>query len=271
MTLLQSLILGIIQGISEFIPISSSAHLVLIPAIFNWDISESETFIFSVLVQWGTLIAVIIYFWKDLGLISIGMLKSLRTQKIDSEDARMGWLIMLGTVPALAIGWFFREAIKSTFINPAITGWFLILTAGLLIFADLVGKRDRAYPDVTKIDAVIIGIFQAISLLPGISRSGASIAGGIVRNLSRRSAARFSFLLSVPVMIAAGSVALLELNTLPSMEEFFPVLLVGFAISAIIGYFSIQWLIHYLSMRPLYPFALYCVLVGTIMLIFFGG
>ncbi len=271
MSLVQSLILGVIQGLTEFLPISSSAHLVLIPELFNWEISESEIFIFSVLVQWGTLIAVVVYFWKELFPIGYAMLESLRERKLENQDARLGWLIMLGTVPALIIGWFFRDTIQNAFVNPQVIGWLLLATGGLLVFAERVGKRNRKIKDVTIRDSFVTGLFQAFSLLPGISRSGASIAGGMSRNLNRRSAARFSFFLAVPVMVAAGSVALLELNTLPSIEEFFPVLFAGFAISAIVGYFSIHWLIQFLSSRSLYPFALYCIIVGLLSALFIGG
>jgi len=131
-----------------------------------------------------------------------------------------------------------------------------------------VGQRKQHIKGLNQTDALIIGIFQAISLLPGISRSGASIAGGMSRNLTRSAAARFSFLLAVPIMIAAGVVTLFQLNSLPSLEEFFPVLFVGFAISAVIGYLSIDWFIKYISSRSLYPFAIYCAVLGISALLF---
>lgn len=271
MTLFQSLILGIVQGLTEFLPISSSAHLVLVPAFFNWEIAQSEMFVFSVLVQWGTLIAVLLYFWTDLLPIGLAMLASLQKRKIETQEARLGWLIILGTVPALAIGWMVRNVIQSAFISPIITAYLLFATGVFLVLAEWMGSRKRHLNEIDSNDALLIGLFQAFSLLPGISRSGATIAGGMTRNLTRRAAARFSFLLAVPVMIAAGVVALTELEALPSIDEFFPVLFVGFAISAIIGYFSIRWFIQYLSSRSLYPFAIYCSLLAFLSILTFNG
>lgn len=268
MTLLQSFVLGVIQGLTEFLPISSSAHLVLVPAIFNWDIAQSELFIFSVLVQWGTLLAVLLYFWKDLFPIGMAMLESISKGKIVDEKAKLGGFILLATFPAILIGWLVRENIQAVYVSAKVTGAFLLITCIILIFAEKVGQRKQNIKDLNQTDALIVGIFQAISLLPGISRSGASIAGGMSRNLTRSAAAHFSFLLAVPIMIAAGVVTLFQLNSLPSLEEFFPVLFVGFAISAVIGYLSIDWFIKYISSRSLYPFAIYCAVLGTTAMLF---
>ena len=270
MTIWQSFVLGIIQGLTEFLPISSSAHLVLVPALFDWKIAQSEIFIFSVLVQWGTLVAVLFYFWKELFPIGIAMLETLRTRKIANENARLGFYILLGTIPALIVGWFVRDSIQEAFLSAKSTGVSLLITALILVFAEKVGQRIRKMEDINRGDALIIGLFQVVSLLPGISRSGATIAGGMSRNLTRRDAARFSFLLAVPVMIAAGVITLFQLITLPSPGDFILVLLVGFSASAIIGYLSINWFIKYLSSRSLYPFALYCALLGAVAILFFA-
>ena len=267
MTFLQALTLGLVQGLTEFLPISSSAHLVLVPAFFNWQLPESETFIFSVLVQWGTLAAVLIYYWRDLLPIGLAMLASLRSRSLADPRARLGWLLILGTLPAILIGWLIRDEVQSAFTSTAATGFFLLVTGLLLVLAELVGNRRLRVEDVSGCEALIIGLFQALSLFPGISRSGASIAGGMAVNLRRDSAARFSFLLAVPVMIAAGVVALLDLSAMPAGGDFVPLLLAGFVVSALVGYLSIHWLIRYLSSHSLYPFAIYCAIVGVLAIV----
>lgn len=264
MSLFQAILLGVIQGLTEFLPISSSAHLVLVPAILGWTFSESISFIFGVLVQWGTLSAVLVYYWKDLFPIGLAMLKSLRTKRFDNPQARLGWLLILGTLPAIIVGWLIRDEIQSAFVSKTSTGLFLLGTGVLLVLAELIGNRKLLIKHIEKREALIIGIFQAFSLFPGISRSGATIAGGMAINLKRESAARFSFLLAVPVMIAAGSIALLDLNSMPSGGDLLQALLMGFLVSAILGYISIHWLIKYLSSHSLYPFAIYCFVIGTL-------
>ena len=264
MSFLQASILGIIQGLTEFLPVSSSAHLVLAPAYLNWHFSESEAFIFDVLVQWGTLAAVIIYFWKDLRAIFFAAVSSLRSRNLEDKDARLAWLIVIASIPAAIIGFLVRDAIQSVFIQPAIAGWLLLATAGLLVMAELLGKRMRDLDKLSLLDALIIGLFQAFSLLPGISRSGSTIAGAMIRNIDRASAARFSFLMSVPVMMGAGLFALTELGQFSDLSAFAGPLIVGFIFSALVGYFAIKWLLNFVANRSFYPFAIYCTLLGFI-------
>ncbi|MBM3145229.1 MAG: undecaprenyl-diphosphatase UppP [Chloroflexi bacterium] len=265
MTLLQSILLGIIQGVTEFLPISSSAHLVLTPHLFGWNIQEQDAFVFDVLVQVATLVAVIAYFWDDLYKITIAFLRGLwRRQPFADDNARMGWLLILATVPAGVVYLLFSDAFKQAFGSPLATSLFLFGTAILLLIAERLGKRERDYADIRWTDAVIVGLFQALAIFPGISRSGATITGGMIRNLSRPSAARFSFLISLPVMLAAGLVGVIELVALPNTVSQLPIFLPGFITAAIVGYISIRWLIRFLNHRPLYLFSIYCVVFGLI-------
>jgi undecaprenyl-diphosphatase len=268
MTLLQSIILGIIQGLTEFLPISSSAHLVITPYILGWDIPVQEAFIFDVLVQLGTLLAVIVFFWKDLYSIITGVINGLIHKNPFSEPAsRLGWVLVLATIPAVLAGMLLKNPIEQVFGNPIATGLLLFGTAALLVVAELYGKRIRKIEAISWLDALIIGLFQVISLLPGISRSGSTISGGMIRNLERPSAARFSFLMSVPVMLGAGAIAFTDLIQLPDFSAQIPTLVVGFITSAVVGYFSIRWLLAYLVSRRLFPFAIYCVVMAMVVLI----
>jgi undecaprenyl-diphosphatase len=268
MTILQSILLGIIQGLTEFLPISSSAHLVITPYLLGWEIPAQEAFIFDVLVQLGTLIAVIVFFWKDLYSIILGVINGLIHKNPLSEPAsRLGWVLVLATVPAVIAGVLFKNPIERVFGNPIVTGILLFGTAALLVIAEIFGKRIRKIEAISFMDALIIGLFQTISLLPGISRSGSTISGGMIRNLERPSSARFSFLMSIPVMLGAGTLAIVDLSHLPNFSAQIPTLIVGFITSAVVGYFSIRWLLTYLVTRRLFPFAIYCVAVAFIVII----
>jgi undecaprenyl-diphosphatase len=267
MTLLQSLILGIIQGLTEFLPISSSAHLVLIPHLLGWQIPEAQVFPFGVLVQIGTLVAVILYFWTDLWVIVRGFIKALVDRKpFESEPARMGWYLLLATIPAGIAGILIKDQVEAAFNSPTTTALFLFVTAALLILAEFLGKRTRTLSEIKWLDALWIGIFQALSLFPGISRSGSTITGGMTRNFDRPSAARFSFLMSIPVMIGAGLVSIKDALEVPNFGDFLPILLVGFLSALLVGYLSIHWLLKFLGKRPLYVFAIYCVVFALVVL-----
>ena len=268
MTLLQSMLLGIIQGLTEFLPISSSAHLVITPYILGWQIPVQEAFIFDVLVQLGTLLAVIVYFRKDLSNIIIGVINGLiHKHPLAEPSSRLGWMLVLASIPAVLAGLLFKDPVERVFGSPIATGVLLFGTAALLVIAELVGKRIRQIETISWMDTLIIGLFQAISLLPGISRSGSTISGGMIRNLERPAAARFSFLMSVPVMLGAGTLAIVDLIQLPSFSGQLPTLIAGFITSAIVGYFAIRWLLAYLVTRRLYPFAIYCVVLSIIVLL----
>jgi len=269
-TILQAVILGIVQGLTEFIPVSSSGHLVLVPHLLGWKLVESQVFIFDVLVQWGTLFAVIAYFWKDLVAIATAFVQGIFAGKpLQNEDARMGWYLILATIPAVIVGLLCKDYVEAAFNDVRATGAFLLLTAVLLVVAERVGRRKRDMASITWLDALFIGCAQVLALLPGVSRSGSTIAGGMARNLDRPAAARFSFLMSVPVMLGAGVLALKDLFALPEMDHFLLPLAVGFVVALLSGYIAIRWLIAYLNKHSLYLFAGYCTLVG--LLIIFGG
>lgn len=268
MTIFQAIILGIVQGVTEFLPISSSGHLVLVPSLLGWEIPADEAFIFDVLVQLGTLVAVIVYFWKDLWAILSVTIKSVgKPNMLSHPEVRLGVNILVATIPAVVIGFFFQETVEDAFGSPTATALFLLLTAALLVVAERVGKRTRGINEIVWIDALVIGLFQAMSLFPGVSRSGATITGGMIRHMKRPAAARFSFLMAIPVMIGAGSLAVIDLVGLPDVSAFAVPMLVGFLTATVVGYVAIRWLLRYLTERTLYIFSIYLVVFSVIALI----
>jgi undecaprenyl-diphosphatase len=267
MNIFQSILLGIIQGITEFLPVSSSAHLIIFPFLMNWHIPAAEAFVFDVLVQVATLIGVLAYFWKDLISIGVHFIQGIITrQPFAHPQARLGWFLIIGTLPAGFLGLALKNQIEAAFGNPQNTAWFLMGTAILLFIAEKVGKRLHNLEHLTWLDALIIGGFQAMAIFPGVSRSGATITGGMVRNLERPAAARFSFLLSIPIMLAAGLLASLDLLKTPGLTSQLPVMIPGFILAAITGYLAIRWLIGFLMRHPLYVFSYYRVALGLLTL-----
>lgn len=268
MTILQAIILGIIQGITEFLPVSSSAHLVITPFLLGWQIPEEQIFPFDVLVQIGTLVAVIVYFRRDLWDIILAVLVGIKNrQPFGESNSRLGWYIVLATIPAAVFGLLVKDLVEQAFNSPRATAFFLFGTALILLVAERAGRRTRDLGKITWLDALWIGIAQALAIFPGISRSGATIAAGMLRNFDRRSAARFSFLIMVPVMLAAGLVSLLDLAAVPDLSSFLPAMIAGFIVSAVIGYLAIHWLLDFLGRRPLYVFSIYCAALASLTLL----
>ncbi|HEY58996.1 MAG TPA: undecaprenyl-diphosphatase UppP [Anaerolineae bacterium] len=271
MTLFQAFVLGLVQGLTEFFPISSSGHLALVPRFLGWHFYGGNTFAFNVLVQVGTLVAVIGYFWRDLEQIAVAWLRGLwRRQPWATLEARMGWYLILATLPAVVGGLLLQHRVEAAFSNPRAVGFFLLLTALLLFSADRLGRQKRAWAQFQGKDALTMGFFQVLALFPGVSRSGSTIAGGMYRHLDRPTAARFSFLMSVPVMLGAGALALVDLfrQPQPASATLAP-LMVGFLTAAVSGYLSIRWLLRYLVRHNLTVFAVYCAVLGLTALLLF--
>lgn len=268
MTLFQSIILGIVQGLTEFLPVSSSGHLVITSKLLHVDIPAHQAFLFYVLVQVATLVAVISYFWKDLFTIGKAMLVSMKNNNSSSNsDSKLGWLILVATIPAGVAGLVFKRTVEITFSDFKFSGFALMLTAFLLVIAEKLGKKNRTLENMGWLDSIWIGFSQIISIFPGVSRSGSTISGGMIKNFDRQSAARFSFLMSIPIMFAAGIFATFDLLKQPFAVEVIPSFIPGFISAAITGYLTIKWLLKYLTNHSLYIFAAYCVLVGLFVIL----
>ena len=264
MTIPHSLLLGILQGLTEFLPISSTAHLLIAQRLLGLTMDDA-LFSFTILVQWGTLLAVMLYFWKDLWAV----LRAFFARPFSSPASRLGWHILIATVPALLAGLLLKDLVEALFRQPLLeAGIRLLLTALLLGFVEWFSRRDRDLSSMTWLDALTVGLLQVLSVFPGASRSGSTISGGMLRGLDRPSAARFAFLISVPVMLAAGVYQLPDVFALPDLSAFLPVILVGFLAAAVIGWLAIRWLIAYLGKHSLAVFAVYCAVAGAACLAF---
>jgi len=271
MNIFQSFLFGILQGMTEFIPVSSTAHLLIGQKILGIA-SNNAMFSFLVLVQLGTIVSLIVYFWKELWKILLATVSSIKhlvvhdTGKLDA-DARLGWYIIIATIPALIFGYLLKSAVEALFKTPLLeAGIRLLITALVLSLAEWLGRRNRALEKMTWLDALFVGIAQVLAVFPGASRSGTTISAGMARGLDRPSAARFAFLMSIPIMLAAGGYQSLDLLKISGLGSFLPLLAVGFVTAAVVGWLAIKWLLGYLNKHSLYIFAGYCAVVGLIVL-----
>jgi len=273
MNFFQALILGLIQGLTEFIPVSSSGHLALAPWALGW---PAPGLTFDTMVHWGTLTAIIAYFWRDWLRIISGFFRSLTTRgpwraeaggRLADQDSRLAWWLIIGSIPAAVFGYAFNDFFESLFSSPTAVGGFLLVTAAILVLSERLGRRVRDDTNIRLLDALLIGLAQAAAIAPGLSRSGATIAAGLGRGLTRESAARFGFLLAAPVILGAGLFQLIDVMQAGSIAGQLPILLIGFLSAAVAGYLCIRFLLAYLRKGKLYVFAAYCAIIGAATLI----
>ncbi len=268
MTTIQYFILSIIHGITEFLPVSSSAHFILVPYFLNWTLTSEQLISTKVVLELGSLFAVIIYFWQELVTIIKAFFHGLASKEPFNEfESRLGWYILLATIPAALIGMTLSKLINSIFSKPMIVALMLFVSAGFLILADLYGKRSRNLSEISWWDALWIGLFQALSIVPGISRTGSTLAGGMTHHLDRTSSARFSFLLAIPVMLGTIIANINSLFHLTDISSAISGLLLAFFTTAIIGYLSLHWFLNFIKRRKLYGFSIYCASLACITLL----
>ena len=254
-----AMLLGLIQGLTEFLPISSSAHLRIFPELFGWGDPGAA---FTAVIQIGTELAVLIYFRKDIWRIGSTWVRSLFRPELRGElDSRMGWYIIVGSLPIVVLGVALKDVIEEDFRNLWIIGTTLIVLGIILGIADRVGSTDRTIERMTLRHAVFLGLAQACALIPGVSRSGATISMGRFLGYDREAATRFAFLLAIPAVVGAG---LFELPEIPGGDNAYGPLptLVATIVSFVVGYAAIAWLLRYVSTRSYLPFVIYRVLLG---------
>jgi len=273
MTLLEALVLGIVQGLTEFLPISSTAHLKLVPVLLGWKDPGPGV---SAVIQCGTLIAVLAYFRRELVRIPFAMIGDLRHGRIGSTfDSRMGWMMIVGTVPIVVCGVLFKQQIETVLRRMIVIAAAMIGLAVLLAVAEILAKRrqraqlpQKDLAAVTWWDAILIGLAQTLALIPGSSRSGVSITAGLMLGLNRETAARFSFLLSLPAVFAAGVYKLYdERQDILQSQASALNLLAGTIVAGIVGYLSIAFLLGFLKKHTTWVFIVYRLLVGIGMLV----
>lgn len=269
MTFLHAILLGIIQGLTEFIPVSSTAHLLIGQVLLGIPSGE-RIFAFNVIIQLGTVLAMLLFFWKDLlHIVQSFFLGIWHKKPFETHDSLVGWLIIVATIPALIVGFLLKDVIDNLFRNPTlIAGVRLLMSATLLALVEKIGRHERELESASWMDAIVVGLFQILAIFPGASRSGSTIAGGIIRGFDRPSAARFAFLMSAPILTAAGAYETLNVIQMPGTMDFLPYLAAGFFTAGIVGWFSIKWLLGFLRMHSLYIFAGYCAVVGLICVAF---
>ena len=258
MSLFQAFILGIVQGATEFLPISSSGHLVLVPFMAGW---KEPSLAFIVASHLGTLLAVVWVFRDRL----IELLRALFGRGT-AEDRRLVWLLAIGSIPAAVIGAIFADQIERSFERPVSVAFLFAATAWILFSAETAFEERKDPPrqegDLNKVDATLIGVGQAVAILPSISRSGATIAAGMWRGVSREAAARFSFLLSVPVIFGATLVKFPDMVR-EGASGSGGAMVIGVVTSAVVGALSIRWLMAFVARHSFRPFGVYCLLAAT--------
>src|SRR3990172_2458185 len=260
MTIIQSIVLGIVQGLGEFLPISSSAHLVITPWLFNW---KDPGLSFDVALHLGTLFAVIFYFWKDWTRLIQAFFMSLAERKIgDDIDRRFVWFIMIASLPGAAIGYLLEDMAETTFRNPLLIAGMMILMGGILFWVDRTSKGNKKIKNISFLDSFLIGLSQAIAIIPGVSRSGITITTALARKLDRETSARFSFLLSTPIIAGASLLKVPKLFN----NGIDIAIISGLLASAIFGFLSIKYLLRYVSSHTYNLFVYYRFVFGAIVI-----
>ncbi len=258
---IQALFLGILQGLTEFLPISSSAHLILIPWFFGWQNSLVDSLLFDVALHAGTLVAILGYFWRDWLALIRGFFRTFRRGRAEEPTERIVFYILLATLPAAFLGLLLENSIEKTFRDPLLILGPLIVVSGVMIWAERRKHSFRNLEQMNLAEAMIIGLAQALALFPGASRSGITITTGLLRGFRREDATRFSFLLSTPAI--AGAAVLQFRHLIHARAGDWPILAVGFFSSALVGYLAIAFLMRYLRVHTLNVFAGYRLLLAA--------
>ncbi len=263
MPLYQAIVLAVVQGLTEFLPISSTAHLTLFPWLLGW---RDPGLTFDVALHAGTLFAVLLYFWR-MWVKMISAAAGLGGHgNPASENRRLFWYLVIGTLPAGLAGFKFERAAEETLRQPQIIGAALIVIALFMWAAEWLSRRNETLGQVTLLDSILVGISQAVAVIPGISRSGVTMSTGLFRGMTRETAARFSFLLSTPIIAGAALKKGLEIRHEGLTPEMRLPFLLGIVVSGLVGYSVIAWLIRYLERRTFKPFIVYRLVLGVIVL-----
>lgn len=282
MGIVAAVILGVVQGLTEFLPISSSAHLIIFPWLFNW---KPQGLIFDVSLHVGTAVAILVYFWRDWITMATHLIRGIAQRNLfEGAERRLAWFLVLGTIPAMIVGLAAGDYIEENLRSPLFSVVPLVLFGVVLYFAEMKSRQERSLGQIDWRDSLWIGMSQALALIPGVSRSGITVSTAMLRDIDRPSAARFSFLLSTPVIVGAGLIeswhlfkavrhptAGAVLNNLDSSGGVqWTVLLVGVVTAAVTGFLCIRYFLRYLQNNSLVPFVIYrFALAGLVVLLYF--
>lgn len=272
MNLIQAVVLGIVQGLTEFLPISSTAHLRIVPVLFNWTFSYNPAHphdpgaAFTAVIQLGTTIAIVIYFWRELLHVLVAWVRGLYDRSVrPSLEYRLGWYLILATIPVSVFGLIFSDQIETGARNLWLIATALIALAAVMFAAEKASRHERDEEQINTADAITVGTAQALALIPGTSRSGVTITAGLFRGLTREAAARFSFLLSIPAVVLSGGYEARKIgeHAGPGLGLTILALLLAF----IVGLASIHWLLRWLSRHTTLVFIYYRVALGVLLLV----
>ncbi len=265
MTIWDAIILGIVEGLTEFLPVSSTGHLTITSKILGQQIDDPAITAFTAVIQFGAIAAVVLFMWKDIRTYAVAWFKGLRHPEHRGEfDHRMGWFVIVGSLPICVVGFVFRDLISGPlrsmwWVAGSLIGWSFFMVA-----AERLGSKARPLTRITLIDAVVMGIIQCLALIPGVSRSGATITAGLFRGLDRVAATKMAFLLGIPALVGAAVFQLPE--ALKGDVGVVPVI-VGTIVSFVVGYASVAWLIKFVAKHTTEVFAFYRILLGIVILI----
>ena len=262
MDLIQLIILSLIQGITEFLPVSSSAHLILVPLLTEW---RDQGLAIDVAAHFGSLIAVVFYFRKDISRILIAGIDSIVKRDVSVPESKLFWYLVIASVPVLGAGFLLRDIVSTYLRDPLIIASASICFGLLLWYADATGRRLRQLNSINMRDAIVIGLAQALALVPGTSRSGITMTAALMLGLDRISAARFSFLMAVPIILAAAgyeSLKLIQINAGVDIVNF----IITASLSAVSALFSIHFFLQFLDRIGMLPFVIYRVVLGVILI-----
>jgi len=266
MDFIQILVLALVQGLTEFLPVSSSAHLILVPIVTGW---QDQGLAFDVAVHVGTLSAVVLYFRRELSKMSVSWLASVTGRGLD-QDARLAWAVLFGTIPVGLAGLLFKDFIEENLRTAMVLAAATLVFALLLWWADARARGQRDEYSLRWLDILFIGLAQALALIPGTSRSGATMTAGLFLGLSRQASARFSFLLSIPVIVLAGGLETLDYLKEASIDDMQPLML-GALLSGLSAYFCIHYFLKLLEKIGMLPFVIYRIILALFLFIMFAG
>lgn len=278
MNFIQAILMGIVQGLSEFLPVSSSAHLVFTSNFYKVfknipiAVQSNEEVFFDIMLHLGTLIAVLIFFRKDVLEITLALINAIKTKDFSNHKAKLALYIIAGTLVTIALALPFNKFAEHLVFHPAMVGGLLILTGFVLFFSEYLSKKkENKSSSVNLKQAIFIGIAQGCAVLPGFSRSGWTMATGLFMGLDRQTAARYSFLLSIPIILGASMVyPLIKIDVAEAVQYNWLAILVGTVVSCLVGYLCIKYFMKFISRFSLNVFGYYCVIMGIFTLVFFN-
>lgn len=263
MQLLHAIILGIVEGVTEFLPVSSTGHLTIVEKLLGYQVDAAGITAFTAVVQIGAIAAAVIYFWKDIWRIGSAWATGLFDKTKRDFDYRMGWYVIIGTIPVAIVGLALKHVIEGAFRSLWVVVAALILWSAVMFAADRYGRESRKEKDMNWKDAVFMGVMQCFALIPGVSRSGATISAGLFRDIDRVTATRLSFFLGIPALVAAGGLeAATQAKQISAHVGWLP-MGVGIIASFVVGYLSIAWLLKFISHHTFTPFVAYRVVLGV--------